>query len=56
VTLEHTAGFTRLWPAVATAAFGMGPFREPATVTRLPCVGPIVAGMVGLERAAPLTP
>lgn len=37
---------------VGTAALGIVLFREPATATRLVCIGLIVAGIVGLRLAS----
>ncbi len=84
VGLKYTAGFTRLWPTVATglalvtsmgllgmalrtlplgtayamwtgigtvgtAVLGIVLFHEPATITRMVCIGLIVTGIVGLK-------
>ena len=38
--------------AVGTVALGMVLFSEPATVSRLACVGLILAGIVGLKLTA----
>lgn len=38
---------------IGTAALGMVLFREPATATRLVCIGLIVAGIVGLKALTP---
>jgi quaternary ammonium compound-resistance protein SugE len=86
VGLKYTAGFTRLWPTVATgvalvgsmallglavrtlplgtayavwtgigtvgtALLGILLFNEPATITRLACIGLIVVGIMGLRLA-----
>jgi quaternary ammonium compound-resistance protein SugE len=87
VGLKFTAGFSRLWPTVATVAsliasmgllgvalrslplgtayavwtgigtvgtavLGIVLFHEPASVTRLLCIGLIVGGIVGLKLAS----
>ncbi len=38
---------------VGTALLGMALFHEPADVTRLACVGLIVAGIIGLKLVTP---
>jgi quaternary ammonium compound-resistance protein SugE len=38
--------------AVGTVAFGIALFAEPATASRLACVGLILAGIVGLKLTA----